>query len=172
VPHPRALLCLLCALALAGCGFQLRGSTNIPFKTLYIGVADTSPIAVELKRSIRGNGPTRIVTDPAQAEAKLEVLHERATSDIETINSVGIATEYHLYYNIEFRVTNNKGRIFIPPTQIRLKRLILTNNNAVLAENFQIVDLLADMQSDAAQQMLRRMEAIKPDGPPVNATED
>lgn len=163
MPSYRVLLALVTALSLGACGFELRGSTNIPFKTLYIGVADTSPIAVELKRRIRGNGPTKIVSDPATAEAKLEVLHERVSSDIQTINSLGLATEYDLYYHIQFRVTDAKGRIFIPPTELALKRLILANNNAVLAENSQITQLFSDMQSDAAQQILRRIEAIRPE---------
>jgi LPS-assembly lipoprotein len=158
-------------MALAACGFHLRGSTNIPFKTFYIGVADTSPIAVQLKRSIRGNGPTKLVSDPKDAEAKLEILHERASADILTINSLGIATEYNLYYHLQFRVIDNKGKAYIPATELALKRLILTNNNAVLAENYQVQDMLLDMQADAAQQILRRIEAIKVDGEAPHAAE-
>jgi LPS-assembly lipoprotein len=162
-PRFLALLMAAGAVTLGACGFQLRGTTAIPFKTLYIGVADTSPIAVSLRRSIRDNGPTRIVTDATQAEAKLEIQHESVTSDIQTINSLGLATEYNLYYHIQFRVVSNKGRIYIPPVQLTLTRLILSYNNAVLAENNQINNLVADMQADAVQQILRRIEAIKPE---------
>jgi outer membrane lipopolysaccharide assembly protein LptE/RlpB len=34
--HLRNVLLLLCALALAACGFHLRGMTQMSFKTLYI----------------------------------------------------------------------------------------------------------------------------------------
>ncbi len=162
----RAAVVLVLGLGLAACGFELRGSTNLPFKTFYIGVADTSPIAVALKRSIRGNGPTRLVTDPTQAEAKLEILHESSSVDIPTLNSLGQAVEYDLYYRVQFRVTGPNGRVFIPPSGLTLQRFILSNNNAVLAENYQIVAMVSDMQADAAQQILRRIEAIKPDAPP------
>ena len=39
-------------LALAGCGFKLRGAPNFPFKTLYSPLGETSPLGVELKRSL------------------------------------------------------------------------------------------------------------------------
>jgi LPS-assembly lipoprotein len=159
--------------ALTACGFQLRGSTNIPFKTFYIGVNDTSQLAVVLKRAIRGNGPTRLVSDPTKADAKLEVLSETEQSSILTINRVGEATEYNLYYHIRFRVSDAKGRDYIPITELVLKRLVLANANATLAENNEILLLYQDMQSDAAQQILRRVEAINPDvyyTPPQGST--
>lgn len=160
--HPLRWTSLLLFVALAGCGFQLRGSTSIPFKTIYLGVSDTSPIAVELKRSIRGNGPTKVVSDVASADIRLSILSESLTSDILTINSLGQATEYNLHYSIRFQVNDAHGHTYIPPTELVLKRLVLANNNAVLAQNNEITQLYADMQSDAAQQILRRIEAIKP----------
>jgi LPS-assembly lipoprotein len=151
------------ALVLSACGFQLRGSTNIPFKTFYIGVNDTSALAVVLKRSIRGNGPTRLVTDPKEAEARLDILQENQQTSILTINRLGQATEYNLYYHIRFRVNDGRGHDYIPITELVLKRLILVNQNATLAENNEILLLYADMQGDAAQQILRRVEAINPE---------
>jgi LPS-assembly lipoprotein len=147
---------------LAGCGFELRGSTNLPFKTLAINVGDTSPLALSIKRSIRGNGPTQIVSDASRAEASLEILGESLQDDILTINSLGLAAEYDLYYHVRFRVVDNQKHVYIPATELTLKRLVLANSNAILAENFEISQLMVDMQQDAAQQILRRMEAIKP----------
>ena len=40
--------------ALSACGFHLRGSqgeANLPFKTLYLDVAESSPLGIELKRT-------------------------------------------------------------------------------------------------------------------------
>lgn len=151
------------SLFLAGCGFQLRGSTNIPFKTFYIGVNDTSSLAVVLKRNIRGNGPTQLVSDPNQAEARLEILGETHDTQLLTINSAGLAVEYYLDTKIRFRVTNGKGKEFIPPTEIAVRRIIKVNSNAVLAQQFEVDQLYRDSEADAAQQILRRIEAIHPE---------
>ena len=71
---------LLVAAALSACGFQLRGSDGraaIPFKTIYLGVADTSPLGIELRRNIRARDTT-IVTDPKAADASVQILAETA----------------------------------------------------------------------------------------------
>jgi LPS-assembly lipoprotein len=153
---------MMTLLVLSGCGFHLRGSTDIPFATIYLGVGDTSPVAVVLKRAIRGNGPTKVVTDPAKADIRLELLGEGVRTEILTINSLGIAAEYNLLYTLRFRVTDTKGRPYIRLTELPLKRLVIINSNATLPEVFEIQQLVSDMQSDAAQQILRRLEAIKP----------
>jgi len=157
----RLAVAALAVLMASSCGFELRGSTHLPFKTLFISVADTNPMAVEIKRHIRGNGPTQIVSEPAKAEAQLEISHQNVETEIVTINSQGNVSEYNIILYVSFRVHDGKGREFIPYTQLILKRLILANNNAVLAQNFEINQLVADMQSDAARQILRRMEAIE-----------
>ena len=153
---------VFCSLV-TGCGFQLRGATNLPFKTLFIGVRDTSPIAVELKRNIRGNGPTQIVTSASQAEAIFEILGESRRSDLLTINVAGAAVQYKLLYTVRFRVHDPKGREFLAPTELTLTRSFINNNNAVLVQESEINQLFTDMQSDAVQQILRRMEAITPE---------
>jgi LPS-assembly lipoprotein len=153
---------VLCTLLLGSCGFQLRGSTAIPFKTLYVNVGDTSPVAVSIKRSIRGNGPTKIVPDPKDAEASLYFVGESVRTDILTINSTGAAAEYTLTYHIRFRVVDNQKHVYIPTTELTLTRLLLANNNAILSESFEINQLIVDMQSDAANQVLRRLERLTP----------
>ncbi len=159
----RRAVCFALLLAMfAGCGFALRGSVKLPFNTFYISIGDTSPIAVVLKRSIRGNGPTRLVTRPSDAEGRLDILGETLQTTVLTVNRLGEATEYNLYYHIRFRVSNGRGDVnYIPPTEFVIKRLILVNNNATLAQNNEINELYEDMRSDAAQQILRRIEAIK-----------
>ena len=47
------------ALALSGCGFQLRGTTTFPFETL--SVPSPSALAIELKRNVAGGSNTKLV---------------------------------------------------------------------------------------------------------------
>ena len=49
---------LLAALAgsVTACGFHLRGSGGsytLPFKSMYVGLPESSPLAIDLKRNIR-----------------------------------------------------------------------------------------------------------------------
>ena len=165
--HRRTLgiIALAGVLGLSACGFELRGSNgqaNLPFRTIYLGVPDTSPLGIELKRNIRASEGTRIVTDPKDAEARLELISETREKVIESLNSQGRIRQYTLYYRVNFRVRGKDETNLLPPTLIVLKRDISFNESQALAKEAEEVLLYRDMQSDTVQQLLRRMAAIKP----------
>ena len=155
----------LAMLLLSGCGFHLRGSNgeaNLPFRSIYLAVPDTSPLGVELKRNIRATGNTAIATDAKLADARLEVLSETRDREIQSLNSQGRIREYTLYYKLSFRVLGKSDAVLLPPTEIILKRDISFNESQVLAKESEEGLLYRDMQSDLVQQILRRLAAIKP----------
>ena len=148
---------------LVSCGFQLRGSTELPFKTLWVGFSDASPLGTEFKRYVRSGTSTKLVEDATQAEARLNVLGESRTKEILSLNSAGRVREYSLFYTFVFKVDDGKGRDFIAPTRITLKRDISVNENTQLAKEAEENLLYRDMQSDLVQQLIRRLGAIKLD---------
>ncbi|RJG05166.1 hypothetical protein D3870_03275 [Noviherbaspirillum cavernae] len=154
---------LIAVLTLSACGFQLRGasSTQLPFKSIYIGLADNSPLGSELRRYIRASGDTVIVTDQKAAEANLEVLSELREKAILSLNSQGRVREYTLYYKFLFRVKDSKGQELMPATDITLKRDISFNESQVMAKELEEQMLYREMQSDLVQQILRRLSALK-----------
>ena len=158
-------LTLLSPLLLSACGFQLRGSNGeyrIPFKTMYIGVPETSSLGNELKRNIRALGGTEVVSDPKEAEALLQVISEVRSNKILSLNSQGRVREYSLYYTLSFHVTNKHGKELLAPTVITLRRDLSFNESEVMAKEQEEAMLYRDMQSDLVQQILRRLTALKP----------
>jgi len=167
ISHRRALyvLTLLTLILLCGCGFKLRSAaqTTLPFKTIYLGFPPTSSLAIELKRYIRANGGTEILSDPKEAEAILEVVQpERQQDAILSLNGAGQPVEKTLNYIFSFRVRDGKGRELLATTTIGLKRDISFNAAQVIAKQIEEVSLYKDMQSDMVQQILRRLVALKP----------
>lgn len=163
----RRMVCVLCmviAVVLSACGFQLRGSSNtsVPFKTIYLGFPETSPLGIELKRNVRASGDTLIATDQKTAEVILEVLSEAREKVILSLNSQGRPREYTLYYKLRFRVKDKSEKELLAPTEIVLKRDISFNESQVLAKEREEELLYRDMQTDLVQQILRRLAAIKP----------
>jgi LPS-assembly lipoprotein len=156
-------LTLATALALSACGFQLRGAsqTELPFKSIYIGLPDNSALGTELRRYIRGIGDTSVVKDPKTAQAVLEVLSETRDRSILSLNTQGRIREISLFYKLRFRVKDNKEKELVPPTDIVLKRDISFNESQAIAKEKEEEMLYRDMQSDAVQQILRRLSALK-----------
>lgn len=161
----RTVLALAAAVTLSACGFHLRGMNGqaaLPFKTIYVGLPDTSPLGAELKRYIRASGDTTVVDNPKEAEAILDVLAEKREKAILSLNTQGRVREYTLYYKLRFRVRDAKNKELIPSSDIVLKRDISFNESLVMAKENEEALLYRDMQSDLVQQLLRRLQAIKP----------
>lgn len=156
----RALVLAL-ALALTACGFHLRGQAALPFKTVYIGFPENSPVGTELRRYIRASGEASVVDDAKTADAILELLSEAREKAILTLNSQGRVREYSLFYKLRFRVKDPKEKELMPPTEIVLKRDITFNESQVMAKEKEEEMLYRDMQGDLVQQILRRLSALK-----------
>lgn len=161
---PRAVALIVLAASLSACGFHLRGSDgrfNMPFQSIYLAFPETSPLGTELRRNLRG-GDTKVVTEPAQAQARFDVLSESRGKSILSLNSQGRVREYLLTYTLVFRVRDQAGAELLGPTEINLKRSITFNETEVLAKESEEALLYRDMQADLVQQILRRLAAIKP----------
>jgi LPS-assembly lipoprotein len=156
---------LLAMLVLSACGFRLRGTgpqPELPFKTLFVSVAETSPIGVQLRRNLDVMRNIQIVTDRKLADAALEVLNEGRDKQVLSLNSQGRVREYTLLYRLNFRVVDKEGRQLLAPTELVIRRIQSFNENQVLAKEAEEATLFREMQSDLVQQVLRRVSAIKP----------
>ncbi|KQQ47546.1 hypothetical protein ASF61_02635 [Duganella sp. Leaf126] len=161
------LLAAAMASSLSACGFHLRGDGGhytLPFPTMYIGLPDSSPLAIDLKRNIRVNGSTTVVNSAKDADGVVEVLTNPETTRTKTIlslNSNGRVRQYLLQYTIVFRVLDRQGNELLGPTRISLSRPIDFNETQLLAKEQEEALLYKDMQTDLVQQMMRRLAAVK-----------
>ena len=151
-----ALVVLL--VTLAGCGFHLRGTADVPFQTLYLPNAD-SGIALDLRRYVQAGTQARVVDDPKQAEAIVAFTEENREKNILSLTGAGRVSEFQLKYRVGFRVHDGKGRDFVPANTVVLLRDITFNDSDVLAKETEEQLLYRDMQSDMVQQILRRLSA-------------
>jgi LPS-assembly lipoprotein len=145
------------ALVLQACGFQLRGSAELPFKSLYVQVAQTSPFGIELKRALRASD-VPLPESPKAADATLTILSEIREKQILSLGGQGRVREYQLRYRVAYQLRDEK-RIITPPTQILITRDISFNDTEALAKESEEALLYRDMQADAVQQLLRRLQA-------------
>lgn len=146
---------IVAATSLMACGFQLRGSTNLPFDTLYIPV--TSSVGVELKRNVAAGTATRVVGTAQEAQAQLIFTQDLREKVILSLNTAGRVREFQLRYRVGFRVIDGRGREYLPLNEIVLTRDVSFNDAQVLAKEAEEQLLYRDMQTDMVQQILRRL---------------
>lgn len=152
---------------LSGCGFHLRGeggNYTLPFYAIYIGLPESSLLAIDLKRNIRVNGNTKVAKSRDNADGIVEVLsnpEKTRTKTVLSLNGNGRVRQYLLTYAITFRVLNNQGNELLQPTSISLTRTIDFQEDKLLAKEQEEATLYKDMQTDLVQQMMRSLAAIK-----------
>ena len=106
------VLMLAAAAMLSSCGFTLRGSGgdySMPFRSIYLAFPETSSLGTELRRNLRGSDRVDVVSDPAKADARFDVISENRGKSILSLNSQGRVREYLLTYTLVFRVSDAKG---------------------------------------------------------------
>jgi LPS-assembly lipoprotein len=163
----RLLFALILAVALTGCGFHLRGvgSSNLPYKTMYIALPDTADVNIWLQRYIKASGSTLIVEDAKSAEAIFQQLGDGRQKTILSVNAQGRVREYRLQLTYTFRVVNQKGQVLVPPNEVALTRDITFDDSNVLAKELEEGLLWRDMNNDLVNQIMRRLSIIKPKNP-------
>ena len=160
------ILLICTATMLVACGFHLRGTNgstgdNLSFSSLYIDFPSDSQTAARLKRLINGMKLTKIVNNPKEAEVILSALSEKKNKDYLSLNAQGRVREYSLDYILEFTARTPQGKILIEPTKLSLRRTMTYNDNEALSKENEELMLYKDMQFDMANQLLRRLSAVK-----------
>lgn len=156
----KKLLALVLTCALAGCGFHLRGTADMPFDTVYVPNA-TAGIALDLARNLRAGSNVKLVNDPKEAEAILEFTGETRGREILSLTGAGRVREFRLRYRVGFRVHDGKGNDYVPQNTLELTREVTYNDADVLAKESEEQLLYRDMQGDMVQQIMRRLSSAR-----------
>lgn len=152
------------ALSLGGCGFALRKAPTFAFTTLYSGLAETSSLGVELRRSLQATRKVEVITEARrinEAQVILDVVSDQREKVVLSRNSSGQVREFQLRLTFRFKLRTLAGKELIPETEILQQRDISFNESAVLAKEAEEALLYRDMQSDVVQQIMRRLAAVK-----------
>ncbi|WP_322060903.1 LPS assembly lipoprotein LptE [Paraburkholderia sp. J63] len=147
------------ALMLSACGFQLRGEQNYAFKRLAV-VGASAPVTARLTRMIEGGSDSVVVDSAANADAVLRVSESRSFSTL-TLNSYGVVEEYQVNYSLNYTLTAQDGSPLIQPSTIALNRAMTYSDQYSTAKVSESDLLFADMQSDAVDQLTRRLAVLK-----------
>jgi LPS-assembly lipoprotein len=155
------LLAAAAALPLAACGFHLRGVRDLPFQTLYINSNRYSELTAQLRRAIEAQTTSKVADDIKAADAVLDITENKTEKVILSLNSAGRVREYQLRQRFSFRVRTPNNDEIAPVATIEMRRDLTFNDSDTLAKQEEELLLLAEMQSDVIQQLLRRLQAIK-----------
>jgi LPS-assembly lipoprotein len=158
----RRLLAALGSTALlGGCGYALRQTPALPFRRIALaGFAKRSPLADELRARLADSA--QVVDSPGQAEVLLQSIVDKRERSVVASTAAGQVRELQLRVRFEFRLTTPGGRELIAPTELLLRRDMSYSESFALAKAQEETELVAAMQADIVQQVLRRLAQVNP----------
>lgn len=157
----RALALGALTLALSACGFQLRGDASYPFESIFVNAGVSPPFSVELNRALDAARGAKVVDSPAKAQVVLDVPSVVDDKEVLSLSSGGSVREYQLIKRVQFRLRDRDGLDWMPSGEIVIRRTYTFNETQVLARDLQEQRLLREMQSDAVQQIVRRLQTAR-----------
>ncbi len=164
-PYQLIRVCLLLVL-IAGCGFRLRGSVDIPpsLAIVYLdydtsGVGVPSEFPAVFKRKLETNGST-VTTDPAAATATVALLGERVEQRTTGTTADDEVRSFTMTLRVRYSVTLADGTEIIEPEWVTNSQDFIYREADILgrAEGERLV--LQDMREDAATSILQRIQAV------------
>lgn len=155
------VLAVTLALALGGCGFQLRGQATYTFTSIYVNAPSAPPFATELRRALENTGGARVAPNSESAEVILDIPRVSDEKTVLSLSSGGRVAEFALAKRVEFRLRDRNGDPWLPSDEFTVRRTYTYDDSERLARELQEQRLLREMQTDAVQQIVRRLQAAK-----------
>jgi LPS-assembly lipoprotein len=155
------LVFLLTASLVSGCGFQLRGTIDLPDSIRSVKI--TSPdlkLKDVLADSLESNNVS--VIDSADS-LSAHVMIEKAdiVREVTTIDPRGKATGYNLILRTKYRVVDSKGSDLIKPSKATARRDYNFDADQLLSATREEELLHDEMREEVAQSILRKMSRIR-----------
>jgi LPS-assembly lipoprotein len=156
---------LLSVLALAACGFHLRGSAALPkgMERVHLTVGGGGDFQRKLARALLASNV--IVEDKAgPGIAELHVPAQNFTSQSLTINGVAQVTEFAVRYHVTFTASDANGKTIVPMEAIDLQREYSYDASQPVGTQSQMEQIQGSLIDDAIQALLFRLQAVAKHG--------
>ncbi len=150
---------------LAGCGFHLRGQATYHFDSIYVNAPGALIFAAELKKALEAAGSAKLVENPENAQVILDIPLLIDDKDVLSLSPGGRAREFALQKRVQIRLHDKAGNDWLPSDEIIIRRTYLYDDTERLARQIQENRLVKEMQTEAVQQIVRRLQAARNPNP-------
>jgi LPS-assembly lipoprotein len=159
------LVAQLPVLALAACGFHLRGSAAMPqgMERVHLTVGGGGDFQRKLARALLASNVT-LEDKAGPGIAELHVPAQNVTVQSLTINGAAQVTEFAVRLHVVFTASNADGKVLVPEQAIDMQREYSYDASQPVGTQSQIEQIQDSLIDDAVQAMLFRLQAVAKNG--------
>tara|TARA_B100000767_G_C19752025_1_gene531248 strand:+ start:438 stop:914 length:477 start_codon:yes stop_codon:yes gene_type:complete len=153
----KIFIAILISTLLSACGFQLRGSFESNFDSIYIsgGTKDFTKI---LKKRVKQAGIK--IKSSSEAERSVEIISDTFTKNILSIGGDGKVREYEVKYQVSYRFKSQDGE-WSKPIDLEVMREYAYDDDDLLAKGAEEATLLKGMKDQIIRTMVSQISLIK-----------
>lgn len=154
---------LLLPLALAGCGFALRGEATLPAglaRATLEPVDAYSPMVRDLESALRRAGFERQPTG-AEGAARIRIPVEDLRTEVLTVGGTARVAEYVVRYRVEVEALAADGSVLLPRAAILLEREFSFDETQALGAQAEQDLIRRELQREMVLQVVRRIEGAR-----------
>lgn len=146
---------------LAGCGFQLRGASQLPpdVGVVYIDTRDRYTVFYRQLTTTILQSNRRIARDSTTADAVIRILRDETGQRVLSVSARNVPREYDVFYTIRYSVLVNGDEV-LPPEQLTLTRDYTYDETQVLGKALEEETLRESLAADLVGLVTRRMSSL------------
>ena len=132
----RVIIAVLLPVLLAGCGFQLRGSSALPPEMAVTYIKSNQPygsLVDDFTEALLTHN-VRITHDPIEASSTLHIISNEIEQRLLSVSTVGQVLEYELVQTIVFSVKGKDNQVLVGEQKVTMSRDYLYNSNDILGK--------------------------------------
>lgn len=151
---------LVTAWLVTGCGFQLRGVTQVPpaMQPAFVQASADSTLKPALTGALQDNG-VRLASSANEAKLVVRILNEKSDSQLLAVNRTGKAIAYEIRYRVDFDATGPGLTRPVPRQTVEDSREYVNPDIEVLGKEQEASLIRQDLLRDVADRVLRRLLA-------------
>lgn len=147
---------MLVLLLVNGCGYRLRGSTDVPEALKNVYIFNASPLLMtEVEATLKAGGG-KLAKSPNDAGLVVKVMKEDIANRVLSLGSTGKSQESEINYYLRVQFFDNKETELMEEQTIEISREFFNDQTAILAKTNEEQIIRKEIYKQAVRMLMIR----------------
>jgi len=157
----RNLVMLVLTLALAACGFKLRGEASlaVALQRVHVQIADPfSPLKRDLEAALARSG-AKVEDNSGDGVAEITLTQVSLAPIVRSVGATAFVNEFSMIYHVELAIADAGGKSLLPLQVIEHSREFTFDQSQAIGTAVEQDEIKKEMERDMVQTLMRKVEA-------------